>query len=175
MDFKIGLEKIIDVFNKEEIDYMIVGGFALSYYNRFRFTADIDCVLQIYPHHVEKVVKHFPEWQPFLQGFIENAEKGIIFNLTDFESGVKYDFYIYQDSDYNWTAFNRRKKVMYGDIECYISSPEDLIISKLNWYAISKSAKQLEDIKYLLKEVTLNNEYLEIWTNRLLIKRYGLF
>lgn len=175
MNFQKGLQKIVEIFEKEEIGYMIVGGFAMSFYNRFRFTADIDCVIQIYSHDVEKIVQYFPDWLAFIEGFKESTEKGLMFNLTDFETGIKYDFMPYQDSDYAWTAFERRRKENFMEIECYISSPEDLIISKLQWYAASKSAKQLEDIKFLLKEEKLNQQYIDIWTKRLNIKSYGLF
>lgn len=34
MDFQKSLQKIIHVFEEEKINYMIVGGFAMSYYNR---------------------------------------------------------------------------------------------------------------------------------------------
>lgn len=175
MDFIKALQKVVHVFEEEEISYMIVGGFAMSYYNRFRFTADIDCVLQIYPHDIDRIVAHFPDWKSFSDSFKENAEKGMLFNLTDFETGVKYDFMLYQDSDYNWTAFERRKQVEFMGIKCSIATPEDLIISKLKWYSISKSAKQLEDIKFLLENTTLAKQYLEIWTSRLNLLRYGLF
>ena len=82
---------------------------------------------------------------------------------------------LYQDSDYNWTAFERRRKVDFMGIECYIAAVEDLIIGKLLWYAASKSEKQLGDIQYLLTVSNLNHDYLNIWCNRLLINRYGLF
>ncbi len=175
MDFSKALQKVVRVFEVEKIPYMIVGGFAMSYYNRFRFTADIDCVLQIYPHDIDKIVAYFPDWKPFSGAFKENAEKGILFNLTDFETGVKYDFMIYQDSDYNWTAFERRRQIDFMGIECFIATPEDLIISKLKWYSISKSSKQLEDIKFLLAETNLDKQYLEAWASRLNLLRYGLF
>jgi hypothetical protein len=175
MNLMFGLKKIISIFDEEGIDYMIVGGFATSYYNRFRFTADIDCVLQIYPNHIEKIVKHFPDWLPFLQNFKENAARGIVFNLTDFETGVKYDSMLYQDTDYNWTAFERRKKVLFAGIDCFIASPEDLVIFKLIWYNISKSGKQWEDIEFLLQLEGLNMQYIENWTSKLLIKKHGLF
>lgn len=175
MNFQKSLQKIVHVFEEEKINYMIVGGFAMSYYNRFRFTADIDCVIQIYPHDVEKIIQYFPDWLPFVDSYKENVERGILFNITDFETGIKYDFMPYQDSDYNWTAFERRHKVEFFGAECFIAAPEDLIISKLRWYDISRSAKQLEDIKFLLKEVTLDKQYLEIWVNRLNILRHGLF
>ena len=175
MDIVKGLRKIVQVFDEEEIPYMIVGGFATSYYNRFRFTADIDCVLQIYPFHIEKIVKHFPEWLPFVESFRQNAKNGIVFNLTDFESGVKYDFMLYQDSDYNWAAFKRRHKVPFSGIECYIASPEDLIISKLIWYNASRSGKQWDDLNFLIQLEKLDMNYLELWTTKLFINRHGLF
>jgi hypothetical protein len=169
-----GLKKIINALNEEKIDYMIVGGFAVTYYNRARFTNDIDIVIQIYPNNIHKIVGHFPEWKPFVKSFEENAEKGIVWNLMDFQTGVKYDFMLYQDSDYNWTAFNRRQKVDFLGIACYISSIEDLIISKLIWYNISKSEKQLGDVTYLLNTPNLNETYLKLWTQKLFIKTHGL-
>lgn len=175
MDLALGLRKIVNIFNQEGIPYMVVGGFATSYYNKYRFTSDIDCVVGMYPNNLDLLVKHFPDWTLFLESFKQNAERGIVFNLTDFESGVKYDFMLYQDSDYNWAAFERRKKVRFHEIECYIATPEDLIIAKLIWYNISKSGKQLEDIKFLLQMEKLDKQYLNLWTTKLLINRYGLF
>ena len=169
------LQKIVHVLDSEGVDYMIVGGFAVNFYNRVRLTVDIDLVLQIYPAHVEKIIQHFPDWLPFLESFKESASLGRVFNIIDFETGVKYDFMAYQDSDYNWTAFERRRKVDFLGVECWIASPEDLIISKLKWYNLSKSEKQLGDIAFLLHETTLDKQYLELWTQRLNILHHGLF
>ena len=99
MNFQKGLEKIVKIFDGEKIDYMIVGGFALSYYNRFRFTADIDCVIQVHPNDVEKIIKHFPDWLPSLESYKDSTKNGRLFNITDFDTGVKYDFMPYVDSD----------------------------------------------------------------------------
>jgi len=117
MDFKKALNKIVVLFDAENIPYMIVGGFAMSCYNRFRFTADIDCVLQLYPHDIDKIVNYFPDWTPFTTSFKESAEKGLLFNLTDFETGVKYNFMLYQDSDYNWPAFAKLAVCVYEAIK----------------------------------------------------------
>jgi hypothetical protein len=175
MDLQKGFKNLIHVFDTENIPYMIVGGFATSYYNRYRYTADIDCVLQIYPAHIDKIVKYFPEWLPSLQAFRENAERKIVFNLIDFDSGVKYDFMLYNDSDYNWEAFQRKQKIEFDDISCYIASPEDLIISKLIWYNISKSGKQWEDLEFLLALDNLDRHYIQSWTSKLFIDSHGLF
>jgi len=172
--FAKALKKITDILNEEEINYMIVGGFAVSFHNRARTTNDIDLVLQIYPQHVKLILKHFPEWQGFEESFIESAKRGMLFNITDFETGIRYDFMTYQDSDYNWRAFERRKEVEFFGIKCYISTKEDLIISKLKWYNITPSEKQMEDLKFLLLDKELNKDYLKIWRTKLKIKTHGL-
>ncbi|MFK7937681.1 MAG: hypothetical protein AB8G22_29455, partial [Saprospiraceae bacterium] len=61
------------------------------------------------------------------------------------------------------------------DQKIYIAAPEDLVISKLQWYNLSESGKQLEDIKYLLTLDNLNLNYIKGWTSRLLIKTHELF
>ncbi len=169
------LHKIVGILENEDIPYMVVGGFALSYYNRARTTDDIDINIQVYPNQLEKIVKYFPEWMPSLQAFRESAERGIVFNLFDFDTGVKMDFMVYQDSDYNWTAFERRKAVDYMGVKCCVSSAEDLVISKLIWYNLSKSEKQWADLVYLMTIPNLNKQYLEIWATKLFLKRNGLF
>lgn len=169
-----GLKKIVSVLEQEDINYMIVGGFAMSYFNLARFTTDIDFIVQIHPIDVEKILKHFPEWENFNDAFKESVQFGRMFNLLDFNTGVKYDFMSFKDSDYNWTAFERRQRVDFMGVECYISSPEDLIISKLIWYGISKSEKQKTDILYQLNEVKLDKNYIELWLTRQNILRYGI-
>lgn len=172
--FVIALQKIVDVLNTEEIDYMIVGGFAVSYHNRARTTNDIDLIVQIYPQHVKSILKHFPDWQGFEKSFIESVKMGLLFNLTDLETGIRYDFMTFQDTDYSWAAFERREKVTLHNTKCYIASKEDLIISKLRWYNITPSEKHLEDLKFLLLDAHLEMEYLRWWIFKLKINSHGL-
>lgn len=172
--FSKALQKIVEALKREEIDYMIVGGFAVSYHNRARTTNDIDIVLQIYPAHVSKILKHFPDWGDFQDSFEESVLHGRLFNITDFETGIRYDFLTYQDTDYNWTAFERREKVNLWGVDCYLSAKEDLIISKLKWYNSSKSEKQWEDLQFLLLDKTLDMEYLKLWVQKLYINTHGL-
>jgi len=172
--FKHALSKVINALNTEDINYMIVGGFAVSYHNRARTTNDIDIVLQIYPADVKSILKHFPDWKDFEDSFKESVKHGILFNITDFETGIRYDFMSYKDSDYNWAAFERRKEVDFLGVKCYICSKEDLIISKLQWYNITPSDKQLEDLKFLLLDESLNMDYINFWIIKLQLKTHGI-
>lgn len=97
-----------------------------------------------------------------------------MFNITDFETGVRFDFMTYKDSDYNWAAFERRKKINFLNQECFIASKEDLFISKLIWYNISKSDKQLEDLQFLALDQSLNRQYITFWTTKLFIDTHGI-
>lgn len=172
--FAIALRKIVGILETEKIDYMIVGGFATSYHNRARTTNDIDIVIQIYPSHVKSILKHFPDWAGFEESFMESVEMEMLFNITDFETGIRYDFMPFKDNDYGWEAFDRRVEVTFFDTKCYICSKEDLIISKLRWYNITPSEKQMEDLKFLLLDKNLRMDYLRWWIFKLKLDSHGL-
>ena len=172
--FEKALSKIVTILEEEDIDYMIVGGLAVSYHNRSRTTNDIDLVVQIYPRDVEKIINHFPEWKDHKDSFVESAKFGSLFNITDFDTGIRYDFITYKDSDYNYCAFERREKVEFFGQQCWMISIEDLIISKIQWYNISQSEKQLEDLKFLLLDSDLDMQYINSWIFNLQLKTYGL-
>ena len=171
---RTALKKVVDALDAEAINYMVVGGFAVSYHNRVRTTNDIDLVVQIYPRDVASLLTHFPEWQIMEETFTENVRLGTLFNLTDFETGIRYDFISFQDSEYSYVAFTRRQKVTFFGIECYLCAIEDLVLSKLQWYGLSQSDRQLEDIKFLLLDDSIDMTYVGIWANRLNIDTYGL-
>lgn len=172
--FAQALKKITEALNQEEIDYMLVGGFAVSYHNRARTTNDIDIVLQIYPRDIPNILKYFPEWKDFEDSFKESVKANHLFNITDFDTGIRYDFMTYKDSEYNWIAFERREEIEFFGIKCFICTKEDLIISKLNWYNISESGKQLEDLKFLLLDEYIDMAYVKSWVAHLKLRSYGL-
>lgn len=172
--FEKALDKIVSILEKENINYMIVGGLAVSYHNRSRTTNDIDLVVQIYPRDVGKIIDHFPEWKDHKESFIDSAKHGSLFNITDFETGIRYDFITYKDSDYNYCAFERRGKVKFFGRSCWMISIEDLVISKLEWYNISQSEKQLEDLKFLLLDKDLDLQYIKSWVFNLQLNTYGI-
>ncbi len=172
--FVAALKKITSILDEAAIDYMIVGGFAVSYHNRARTTNDLDIILQMSPRQVKLILNHFPEWLDFSDAFAQSVEEGSLFNITDFETGIRFDLMTYKDSEYNWTAFGRREEVEFMGVRCFISSREDLILAKLQWYNLSKSEKQLEDLKFLLLDENLDMTYLKGWVKNLKLKTHGL-
>jgi hypothetical protein len=57
----------------------------------------------------------------------------------------------------------------------WMISIEDLVVSKLQWYNISQSEKQLEDLKFLLLDKDLDLQYIKSWIFNLQLKTYGIF
>ena len=54
------LKDVLIKFEKENIDYFLVGSMATMYYGRPRFTQDLDLVVRIHPKQVRKFENLFP-------------------------------------------------------------------------------------------------------------------
>jgi hypothetical protein len=59
-----------------------------------------------------------------------------MFNLIHDEYVIKIDFVVRKDTPYRRQEFSRRKKVAVDNQDLYVVSPEDLILSKLDWAKI---------------------------------------
>jgi hypothetical protein len=91
-----------------------------------------------------------------------------MFNLIHDEYVIKIDFVVRKDTPYRRREFSRRKKVAVDNQDLYVVSPEDLILSKLDWAKDSRSEVQLNDVRNLLKSVKrLNRSYLARWAKAL--------
>jgi hypothetical protein len=87
-----------------------------------------------------------------------------MFNLIHEEYIVKIDFVVRKDTPYRRREFSRRKQVTVDNQDLVVVSPEDLILSKLEWAKDSRSEVQLNDVRNLLKYVKgLNRSYLTRW------------
>jgi hypothetical protein len=91
-----------------------------------------------------------------------------MFNMIHNALVVKVDCGVRKDTEYRREEFARRRAVSVTDQQLFIVSPEDLILSKLDWAKESRSQMQLDDVRNLLRSVQgLDTEYLNRWANRL--------
>jgi hypothetical protein len=99
------------------------------------------------------------------------TRKGM-FNLIHHEYAIKVDFVVRKDTPYRRRELARRKKTPIDGRDIYVVSPEDLILSKLEWAKDSHSEVQLNDVRNLLKNVKqLNRRYLIRWAKALGVER----
>lgn len=164
------LRDVTEKFSKAGIQYMLTGSFALNYYAQPRMTRDIDLVVALERDDAEKIVALFEDDYYVPRNAVSHAiANKSLFNIIHNESVIKVDCIIRKDTEYRRLEFERRRRVTVNDIQVWIVSKEDLIISKLYWAKDSHSEFQLRDVKSLLKS-GYETAYLQTWTEKLDLK-----
>jgi hypothetical protein len=149
------------------IDYMLTGSMAMNYYAQPRMTRDIDIVVALTPKDAETVVRLFaPDYYVSRDAVRSSIAHESLFNLIHQESVIKVDCIIRKNSPYRRAEFERRQRITIEDFSTWITSKEDLIISKLWWAKDSHSDLQLRDVKNLAS-TGCDVDYIERWTREL--------
>lgn len=164
------IKKVVDMLDKNGIPYMLAGAIAVNYYGRPRLTHDVDLVIQLQLKDAERVAHLFEgEFYIALEGIIDAVEHGTMFNLIHSETGIKVDCWILKHKEYDKLSFARKRKETIFDQEMYISSPEDLVIAKLDWYKQSDTKKHYDDVVgiFQIQQGKLDIDYIRKWANRL--------
>lgn len=161
------LLKVIKHLEALEIPYMIVGSFASNYWGRPRFTHDADLVVEI-PYGKAPVLAQALEDEFYVATFaIEEAiEKRSHFNIIHLEHPFKIDFWVRKDEPFEQECFQRRQMVTMFGRPVYVTSAEDIILSKLQWYKMSPVLdRQFQDALevYEIQEPDLDHAYLDHW------------
>ncbi len=165
-EFKV-LKDVVTRLNKNKIPYMLSGSIAMNYYSEPRMTRDIDIVIEI--ESAEKFYNLFKKnFYIDLEMIRDSILNKKMFNIIHLGEIIKIDFMVRKDSEFRKTEFSRRRKVKIGNLEIFIVSIEDLILSKLIWAKDSRSEIQLKDVKNLLRE-KVDMEYIKKWADALLI------
>ena len=165
------LQLVVSNLEKLNVDYMVGGSFASSVYGLARFTQDVDLIANLRPDQVDGFTRIFGVEFYLDRGSIERALRtGTSFNIIHFESSFKVDFFILSKSKFKEEQFSRRllRRVNPdSDFEAYVQSPEDIILSKLEWYRRGGEASenQWRDVIGILKTQggRLDLVYLRKW------------
>lgn len=161
------LKIISERLEESRIPFMLTGSFALGYYGKPRMTRDLDFVVALLECHVGQLVKAF---SPDFYIDEDEARTAIktqrLFNLMHLSSGIKVDLIVRKDSEYRQLEFSRRRPVDLAGVATWITSREDLILSKLVWARDANSDLQKRDVRSLLDE-SVDWAYLKDWAQKL--------
>ena len=157
------------------IEYMVSGSFAMTAYTTPRFTRDIDIVIQLNKENLESFSEIFSGNYYFHKPSVEEeiSRQGM-FNIIDFESGAKVDFIILKHDIYRELEFTRKSRHIISDVEAWVVSLEDLVISKLIWANQMFSSQQILDIENLIDSPELDREYVKLWCKKLRLDTFKL-
>ncbi|MEK7305683.1 MAG: hypothetical protein AAB034_05980, partial [Nitrospirota bacterium] len=151
------------------VPYMVTGSMAANFYTTPRMTRDIDLVVELCDRDISHVVSLFQDDYYIDREMVEQAVRNqSMFNMIHNALVVKVDCVVRKDSEYRREEFARRRPVSIAGQPVCIVSPEDLILSKLDWAKDSRSQLQLDDVRNLLGSVQgLDIAYLIRWADRL--------
>ena len=154
---------------------MLSGSVALGAYALPRATRDFDFIVNIKEENADSFSEYFGAGYYCDEDSIKDAirQKGI-FNIIDHASGFKADFVILKDNVFRRNEFERRIKIVLFNMEVYIVSAEDLLLSKLAWIQDFQSSLQIEDIKSLIQYKHIDMQYVLYWIKKLKLNTFDL-
>lgn len=166
------LKRTIEVLETLRIDYMLVGSVASSAYGEPRLTQDIDVVVDLRADQVARLCAAFcaPEYYVSPDAAAEAVRQGGQFNIIHPSSGNKIDLILARKDRWGREQFRRRQRAwILPDREGYIARPEDVILSKMEYYREGGSEKHLRDITGILKisPDQVDRDYVGLWAGRL--------
>ena len=167
--------KVTGVLEKLGVPYVIGGSLASTLYGMIRTTQDSDVITEMRPEHVQEFVaslqgEFFIDEEMITDSILNNSS----FNIIHRDSMFKVDIFIPSQRPFQQSQFTRAQRQTFEfetTLSAKFASPEDTILSKLEWYRMGGevSDRQWRDILGVLKtragELDLN--YMNIWAKEL--------
>lgn len=168
------LRTVVGVLEESGTPYMLTGSLAGAYYSLPRATQDIDFVLDPVQEQVDDLVHRFTDCGFYVSSTA--AEEAVRyhgqFNVVDPATGWKVDLIIRKDRTFSTEEFSRRRPAEVLGVSVSLTSPEDLILAKLEWAKLGDSALQRRDVAQLarFRWESLDHDYIGRWAVELGMK-----
>jgi len=164
------LGRLVDLLGKAGMPYMLAGSLGSSFHGRPRATNDVDMVIA----PTESQFRRFLE-DMGLDYYVSNEaawaafHQKSVFNIIDIRTQWKADLRVRHARPFSVQEFNRRQKAVVLGVDVWVASPEDVILSKLEWAKDSGSQQQTQDVLGVLQVQCghLDREYLRRWAEEL--------
>jgi len=174
-EFEQALKFVLDALEQAGIPYMLVGSFASNLYGVPRATQDADIVIVPDPDKLRNFLStltregfYVPPESSVRQALIHECP----FNVIHVDSGFKVDLIPKRARPFSQQEFQRRVKIHFlGKLRPF-ATPEDTILTKLEWAKGSEGRRQLEDAAAIVEVVggELDWGYLHRWAVALGVK-----
>lgn len=163
------LKEVAEKLNRAAIPYMVSGSVAMNFYAHPRMTRDIDIVIVLSEDNIKTFIDLFKDSFYLEEETVMNEVRRLgMFNLIHSKYIIKLDFILQKNDEFSVKEFGRRKEIDVEETKISIISPEDLILSKLNWAKDSFSEIQLRDVGNIRNMVEdLDIQYINEWVDKL--------
>ncbi len=164
---------ILDMLEGAGVPYMVMGGWAVQAWGRPRPTYDVDFTLSLSEPELDGLLRLLDENgavvdRVFLRGFRDTVSGFAKVHLSRFEfpDPIRVDLFLAR-TEYQQTAFSRRREVAMFGRKVWVMSVEDLVLHKL----IAGRHKDLAAVEEILElnrgPGSLDGAYLRHWAARL--------
>lgn len=148
------LRYVAGVLERLGLSYFVTGSTATIFFGEPRLTNDIDVVVDLPSSRVQELCAAFPSPEFYLDE--ESVRRAVRrrgqFNIIHPSSGLRVDMVVPALSPFDRSRFARVRRVSpAADYDVAFSSPEDVILKKMEYYREGGSEKHLRDIAGVLK------------------------
>ncbi len=164
------LARLAVLLEEAGIPYMVSGSLGSSLHGQPRATNDADIVIDPNREQLQKFVASLGEACYVSRDAVMQAmETRSMFNVIDTEAGWKADIILRKQRPFSRQEFSRRRQANLMGLTLWVVSPEDSILSKLEWSKGRRSEIQYNDALSVLRvqRQTLDFDYLKTWAREL--------
>jgi hypothetical protein len=150
---------------------MVVGSVAAGYHGMARSTQDIDIVVELEGHDLPRVVTILQAADFYVAEVAakDAVKRGGSFNIVDNQTMWKVDLTVRRKRPFSEKEFERRVRGRALDAEAWLATPEDVILSKLEWSRKGNSERQIRDAAGVVavQGTKLDVSYIDHWSGEL--------
>jgi hypothetical protein len=169
--------KVTGVFEQLGVPYVIGGSLASTLYGMVRTTQDSDIVAEMRREHLQPFVSALQdEFYVDEEMIADSIQHNSSFNIIHRETMFKVDVFIPRPRPFLQSQLARAQRQTFNfeqEVSAKFASPEDTVLSKLEWYRMGGEAseRQWRDILGVLKTRAgeLDLDYLKKWAGELKI------
>ena len=161
--------RLIALFNRLGIDYMLVGSYSSNFYGRPRSTNDADFVVVLPQDRLTQLVSELgPEFRLDPQMSFETITMTGRHVITHPATAFKIELFLLTDDPHDQMRFKRRQQVQFQGAATWLPTPEDVIIQKLRWSRSGKRSKDISDATQVVQvqRSTLDVHYIRHWSEQ---------